>query len=81
MLKNGRTLEELFRHLNEANQLHKDESILRRGMERIQKPIKYLEMMVSLTSPLASVHPASSLAFGIVQSVTTARRESHPSKR
>ncbi|KAG9255094.1 wd-repeat protein [Emericellopsis atlantica] len=71
MLKSGRNLEELFRHLNEANQLHKDESLLRRGMERIQKPIKYLEMMVSLTSPLASVHPASSVAFGIVQSVTT----------
>ena len=75
MLKSGRQLDELFHHLNEANQLHKEESILRRGMGRIQKPIKYLEMMVSLASPLASVNPASSVAFGIVQSVATVRRD------
>ncbi|KFA71991.1 hypothetical protein S40288_08082 [Stachybotrys chartarum IBT 40288] len=71
LVRSGRNLEELFQNLNEANELQKDESILRRGMERIKKPMEYLQMILNVTSPAAGMNPASSVAFGVVQSVAT----------
>lgn len=71
LVRSGRNLEELFQSLNEANELHKEESILRRGMERIKKPMEYLQMILNVTSPAAGMNPASSVAFGVVQSVAT----------
>ena len=67
----GRSLEQLFENLNDFNEKHKTQSIFRRGMERIQKPLQFLDIALSTTEPLASFDPAASTAFGLVRSVTT----------
>lgn len=71
LVSRGRDLVELFDNLNESNDMQKSHSIIRRGLERLQTPIKYMNVALTIASPLASANPIASTAIGIVQSVTT----------
>lgn len=71
VVQKGQNLEELFENLSQTNENHKHKSILRRGMDRMQTPLKFLETTLDVAKPLASLDPGSSAAVGLIQSVTT----------
>ncbi|OAQ96024.1 hypothetical protein LLEC1_03761 [Akanthomyces lecanii] len=72
VVNKGQDLEELFDNLNDTNTRQKNESILRRGMRKVQGPIKFVNSAVTMSAPLAGfINPTASAAFTITQSVTT----------
>jgi len=73
VVSKGQDLGKLFDNLNEKNKRQKNESILRKGMGKLQTPIKFVDLAVKMSSPLAGFDPTASAAFSIVQSVTTVR--------
>jgi hypothetical protein len=75
LVQRGRNLEELFESLSQTNDEHKHNSILRRGLERIQMPLRFFEQALDLGDPAASFHPGASAAFGLIRSVTTVSGE------
>ena len=70
IMKNSIGVTELFANLEGANKKNLDESLFRRGLKKIQKPLKGLKFALSMASPLSSMDPTVSTAFGIVSSVS-----------
>ena len=73
VVREGQNLEKLFDNLNDTNTRQKNESILRRGIRKVQNPIKFVNSAVKMASPLGGFNPTASAAFTITQSVTTVR--------
>ncbi|ORY07904.1 hypothetical protein BCR34DRAFT_489051, partial [Clohesyomyces aquaticus] len=70
-LEKNQGLQDLFEQLNSSNEKSKEESMFRRGVQRLQPTLEVLAGGVSLASPLASLDPIANNAFGIIQSVMT----------
>ena len=64
-------LQQLFNGLEKVNDEHRDTSMLRQGLIMIQKPLRYIDLVMGVAQPVAGLEPSASAAFGIVQSVTT----------
>jgi len=72
-LKNTQGLRELFDQLNTSNNKSKEESPFRRGAQKLGPLLTFLGGSIRLATPLASLDPIASNAFGIIQSVMTVR--------
>jgi len=72
-LENTQGLRELFDQLNTSNNKSKEESPFRRGAQKLSPLLTFLGGSISLATPLASLDPIASNAFGIIQSVMTVR--------
>lgn len=76
LVTKGRDIVELFENLSEANHAQKSESTFRRVLEKVQKPMQYLDQSLDLAKPLTSLDPSAGTAFGIVHSVTLVSQNS-----
>jgi hypothetical protein len=63
----------LYEQLDGSNEKSKEESLFRRGVQRLRPTLEVLGGSMSLASPLAALDPIANNAFGIIQSVMTVR--------
>ena len=64
------SIENLLTSLEEANEELAGDSLFRRGVQRLQTPLRNLKLALDIASPLTSIHPTASTAVGVVSSVT-----------
>lgn len=57
VVSKDQNLEKLFNNLNETNDKQKNESVFRRGIGKLQTPIKFVDSGVKLSSPVAGFDP------------------------
>jgi hypothetical protein len=69
ILKGERT-ETLLTSLQETNEELAGDSLFRRGLRRLQAPLKNFKLALDMASPLASIEPTASTAVGVVSWVT-----------
>lgn len=74
----GDRIERLLTSLEQTNKELAGDSLFRRGLRRLQAPLRNFKLALDLASPLASVQPTVSTAVGVVSCVTTV---SNPSKQ
>ncbi|KAL2861005.1 uncharacterized protein BJX67DRAFT_367453 [Aspergillus lucknowensis] len=69
----GKSVEQLFRELEGYGKKAATESLFLRGvncLHSLQVPLERLKLALDLASPLTSLEPATSAAFGVVRGVT-----------
>lgn len=66
----GERIENLLTSLEEANGELAGSSLFRRGVQRLQTPLRNLKLALDIASPLTSIEPTASTAVGVVSSVT-----------
>ncbi|KAL8707336.1 MAG: hypothetical protein Q9225_007773, partial [Loekoesia sp. 1 TL-2023] len=66
----GERIEKLFTSLEEANEKLAGDSLFRRGVQRLQAPLRNFKLALDIASPLTSIEPTASTAVGVVSSVT-----------
>ncbi|ATY62351.1 wd-repeat protein [Cordyceps militaris] len=71
VVSQDRDLEELFDSLSAANNKQKEESMIRRGLEKLEGPIKGVNTAIKISSPFAGFNPAASAGLNMLQGVTT----------
>ena len=69
ILVNGKAFE-LLTSLGETNKELRDDSLFRRGLQRLQGPLRNTKLALDLVRPVASIDPTASTALGVVSSVT-----------
>ncbi|KAJ9653673.1 hypothetical protein H2198_007184 [Neophaeococcomyces mojaviensis] len=67
----GDRIERLLTSLEQTNKELAGDSLFRRGLRRLQAPLRNFKLALDLASPLASVQPTVSTAVGVVSCVTT----------
>lgn len=63
-------IEKLFTSLEEANEKLAGDSLFRRGVQRLQAPLRNFKLALDIASPLTSIEPTASTAVGVVSTVT-----------
>ena len=66
----GERIETLLKSLEETNEELAGDSLFRRGVRRLQGPLKNFKLALDMASPLASIEPTASTAVGVVSCVT-----------
>lgn len=69
----GEKIDTLLTSLEQTNQNLTGDSVFRRGLQRLQAPLRNFKLALDLASPLTKVQPAASTAVGVVSCVTTVR--------
>lgn len=70
VISKGERIETLFTSLEEANETVAGDSVFRRGVRRLQAPLRNFKLALDMARPLASIEPTASTAVGVVTSVT-----------
>ncbi|KAL8921899.1 MAG: hypothetical protein Q9208_005503 [Pyrenodesmia sp. 3 TL-2023] len=70
VISKGERIEKLFTGLEETNEKVAGDSLFRRGVRRLQAPLRNFKLALDMASPLASIEPTASTAVGVVTSVT-----------
>ncbi|KAJ5212655.1 uncharacterized protein N7498_004301 [Penicillium cinerascens] len=69
----GKTIEQLFKELEETEHEATHESAFLRGVQRLRSlktPLDNFKLALDLASPLANLEPTATTVFGVVRSVT-----------
>lgn len=66
----GQNIKDLLTGLEKTNEELAGESLFRRGVQRLQNPMKYIKLALDLASPLARLQPIASTAVGVLSLVT-----------
>lgn len=66
----GERIEKLFTSLEETNERLAGDSLFRKGVQRLQAPLRNFKLALDIASPLTSIEPTASTAVGVVRSVT-----------
>jgi hypothetical protein len=69
----GKSVERLFKELEEIEREATHESAFLRGVQRLRSlktPLDTFKLALDLASPLANLEPTASTVFGVVRSVT-----------
>jgi len=70
-LEESTTIRALFETLNEADQKHKEESLLRKGLGAVKPYLEKLNATIDIVSPFTSTEPAVGTAFGLIKGAST----------
>ncbi|KAK5275325.1 hypothetical protein LTR40_013216, partial [Exophiala xenobiotica] len=70
VISKGDRIESLLTNLQETNEELAGDSLLRRGLRKLQAPLKNFKLALDMASPLASIEPTASTAVGVVTCVT-----------
>ncbi|OAP59319.1 hypothetical protein AYL99_06617 [Fonsecaea erecta] len=70
VISKGDKIESLLTNLQETNEELAGDSLFRRGLRRLQAPLKNFKLALDMASPLASIEPTASTAVGVVTCVT-----------
>ncbi|KAL8760990.1 MAG: hypothetical protein Q9184_002842 [Pyrenodesmia sp. 2 TL-2023] len=70
VISKGERIEKLFTSLEETNEKAVGDSLFRRGVQRLQAPLRNFKLALDMAKPLASIEPTASTAVGVVSSVT-----------
>ncbi|KAJ8131590.1 hypothetical protein O1611_g2033 [Lasiodiplodia mahajangana] len=71
VIMQGRTFQELIRKLEATDNANKDESIFRRGLDNLRKPLETVELVLDITTPFLGMEPTAATAAGVVRAVIT----------
>ncbi|KAI1749273.1 hypothetical protein F4782DRAFT_310336 [Xylaria castorea] len=71
VIMQGKNFEELLQKLEETDEANKGESIFRRGLDNLQKPLGTCKLVLDFAEPFLSMEPTAATAAGVVQGVTT----------
>ena len=66
----GDKLETALRKLSEENEKSVDNSFFRRGLRKLEVPLRTIRLALDITKPLLSIEPTAASAVGIVSCVT-----------
>lgn len=66
----GEKIETLLANLQGTNEELAGDSLFRRGVQRLQTPLKNFKLALDMARPLASIEPTASTAVGVVSCVT-----------
>jgi hypothetical protein len=70
VLLTGERIENLLISLEETNEALAGDSLFRRGVQRLQGPLRNFKLALDIASPFTSIQPTVSTAVGVVSSVT-----------
>ncbi|KAK5232289.1 hypothetical protein LTR47_006502 [Exophiala xenobiotica] len=70
VISKGDRIESLLTNLQETNEELAGDSLFRRGLRKLQAPLKNFKLALDMASPLASIEPTASTAVGVVTCVT-----------
>lgn len=70
VISKGEKIEKLFTSLEETNEKDAGDSLFRKGVRRLQAPLRNFKLALDMAKPLASIEPTASTAVGVVTSVT-----------
>jgi len=66
----GERIEKLLTSLEETNEELAGDSLFRRGLRRLQGPLRNIKLALDIAHPVTSIEPTASTAVGVVSSVT-----------
>jgi hypothetical protein len=64
------TIENLFKHLEEAEKTHGEGSLLQKGFKVMKPRLEQFKFILDLVTPFASMQPAVGTPLGLVKGVT-----------
>ena len=73
MILEGGRVDQLFKALSDSDTESAENSLFRRGLKKLQKPLESVKLAVDLAEPLLGLEPAVATASGAVKSFTAVR--------
>ena len=73
MILEGGRVDQLFKALSDSDAESAENSLFRRGLKKLHKPLESVKLAVDLAEPLLGLEPAVATASGAVKSFTAVR--------
>ncbi|KAH7175935.1 hypothetical protein EDB81DRAFT_632846 [Dactylonectria macrodidyma] len=71
ILTRQEAISSLFQQLNQTDQAHQEQSLLRKGLKAVSPYLQRLSITIDFISPFASMEPTAGTALGLIKGVTS----------